>query len=1053
MILTKQNIDKIDIDSIINHLINSKKLNEILFIVPTRRKIRYLTRELISISPDKSAAGLKIETIGSFSQNLMSHSFVEKNLISEETAVLILNQCFKETSLKYFSQYKTQIPFGTLERVKNVISEYKRHGISPRRLKEEAEKLTGAEKIKALDIAGVYKRFQNRLSNINLSEIGDVYLQLNGLSTDEFEKMFEITYPDANLVIINGFDEFTMPETNIINTSAEIKNLELFIVLDYFKYNPTIFSHLDSCHNRFVEKGFKEVTDLSPAREPIFVNSVREHFSLQSSQKQIVKFKNQLTVINARSREEEIELVAKQIKLLLQKNDIEPNRICVVFNLIEKYSPIIRDRLSLFGIPFNLTDRFSLSTSEPIKGIIHLLEIVENDFYYKSILRALGNYFAKIDGIDLSNLLKVSVELKIVSGYTNWLDKINESINELSSNYSDRNDNSGKIASYKQAEKEIQKIKVLLQSFDQKLQPREFTQKLLSLIFQLDFPAKILNASQDMVEKDLKALNTFLTSLKELTEILELESEREVKYDLKFYLNQLKTLTAFSRFNVTEKPGYGVQVTTLNEIRGLKFDYLFICGLNDSDLPTRFSPEVFFSGSFALEENRHQIEQRYLFYQALCAWDKGLFLTYPQFEERKELVQSSFLQDFLKLYSVQIKNEQSFSNTIFSKRELLERIGLMCDKSGETLKFPDEIDINIESISNSINIDSMRREDPFANFQYSGYLEKDIPDDLKERLNEVTKRQFSATQLETYAKCPYKFFLENILRIQTVEEPLEELEAFEFGSLIHSILFEFYSKLKKRGIVLKNCSDEDFTKAGNILFEIASQKFDELSLSSELAFYEREKLLGMDGNKRNSILYKFLQEERSNDDGYIPAFFELEFGKFKNDDTEQIPDKKEIKIADIKFRGKIDRIDLNETNKTLKVIDYKLGGTTPTIEDLKTGLSLQLPLYLFAAKELISAHFKEDFKPTGAEIFSLKYSEKDFGIKSVSLKKKGKKERVEVQIEDAEEMIKICIEMLNTYVRDISKGKFNLSLLNNRESKICRYCDFKKVCRIQDVIS
>ena len=229
MILTKQNIDKIDIDSIINHLINSKKLNEILFIVPTRRKIRYLTRELISISPDKSAAGLKIETIGSFSQNLMSHSFVEKNLISEETAVLILNQCFKETSLKYFSQYKTQIPFGTLERVKNVISEYKRHGISPRRLKEEAEKLTGAEKIKALDIAGVYKRFQNRLSNINLSEIGDVYLQLNGLSTDEFEKMFEITYPDANLVIINGFDEFTMPETNIINTSAEIKNLELFI--------------------------------------------------------------------------------------------------------------------------------------------------------------------------------------------------------------------------------------------------------------------------------------------------------------------------------------------------------------------------------------------------------------------------------------------------------------------------------------------------------------------------------------------------------------------------------------------------------------------------------------------------------------------------------------------------------------------------------------------------------------------------------------------------------------------------------------------------------
>jgi ATP-dependent helicase/nuclease subunit B len=1053
VILTKQNIDKIDIDAIVNDRINNHKINEILFIVPTRRKIRYLTRELISISPDKSAAGLKIETIGSFSQNLISSIIGEENLISEETAVLILNQCFKEASLKYFSQYKTQIPFGTLQRVKNVISEYKRHGISPQRLKEESEKITGAEKLKAIDIAEVYNRFQNKLHKINLKEIGDVYSRLNALSTDEFAKVFKETYHDVNLLIINGFDEFTAPETNIINLSAEIKNLELFIVLDYFNYNPTIFSHLDSCHNRFIEKGFKEVTDLSPAPKPLFVNSIRERFALQSSQKQIDKFKSQLTVIKARSREEEIELVAKQIKLLLQKSNIEPNRLCVVFNLIEKYSPIIRDRFSLFGIPFNLTDRLSLSTSEPIKGIIHLLEIVENDFYYKSILRAMGNYFAEIGGIDLSNLLKVAVELKIVSGYTNWLNKIHESINELESNYGERNDNTAKIESYKGAEKDIQAIKEILRPFDQKLQPKEFKQHLLSLIFQLNFPGKILNSSQDIVEKDLKALNTFITSLNELTEILELEIEGEVKYDLRFYLNQLKTLAAFSRFNVSEKPGYGVQVTTLNEIRGLNFDYLFICGLNDGDLPTRFSPEVFLSGSFAREENRHQIEQRYLFYQALCAWDKGLFLTYPQFEEKKELVQSSFLLDFLRLYSVQNKNEQSYSEIIFSKRALLKHVGLMYDKRGKVLKFPDEIDINIESISKSISIDNLRRQDPFGSFQYSGYLEKDIPDNLKERLNETTKREFSATKLETYAKCPYKFFLENILRIQTVEEPLEELEAFEFGSLIHSILFEFYSKLKKRGIVLKNCSDKDFKKTENILFEVASQKFNELSLSSELAFYEREKLLGMNGNKRNSILYKFLLAERSNEDGYIPAFFELGFGKLNNSNTEQIPDKKEIKIGDIKYRGKIDRIDLNEKNKTLKVIDYKLSGTKPTIEDLKKGLSLQLPLYLFAAKELISAHFKEEFNPAGAEIFSLKYAEKDFGIKPIGLKRKGKNESVEMQIEEAEEMIKICIEMINSYVRDISKGKFNLSLLKDRKDKICRYCDFIKICRIQDAIS
>ncbi|MCU0406865.1 MAG: hypothetical protein MUE64_07840, partial [Ignavibacteriaceae bacterium] len=65
----------------------------------------------------------------------------------------------------------------------------------------------------------------------------------------------------------------------------------------------------------------------------------------------------------------------------------------------------------------------------------------------------------------------------------------------------------------------------------------------------------------------------------------------------------------------------------MNEIRGLNFDYLFIGGLNDGDLPTRFTPEIFFSGSFAREEVQHQVEQRYLFYQALCTWKKKLYLS------------------------------------------------------------------------------------------------------------------------------------------------------------------------------------------------------------------------------------------------------------------------------------------------------------------------------------------------------------------------------------------------------------------------------------------
>ena len=167
MILTKQKIDKIDIDFIIDEKVRKSEISEVLFIVPTKRKIRYLTRELISLSPGKSASGLKIETIGSFSEKLLTEIEGKVDLISEEAAILLLNHSFKRVKLKYFSQYKDQIPFGTLERVKNVISEYKRHGITPERLKEEAENLSGSDKLKALDIAEVFEDYQNTLKRNN----------------------------------------------------------------------------------------------------------------------------------------------------------------------------------------------------------------------------------------------------------------------------------------------------------------------------------------------------------------------------------------------------------------------------------------------------------------------------------------------------------------------------------------------------------------------------------------------------------------------------------------------------------------------------------------------------------------------------------------------------------------------------------------------------------------------------------------------------------------------------------------------------------------------
>jgi ATP-dependent helicase/DNAse subunit B len=48
-------------------------------------------------------------------------------------------------------------------------------------------------------------------------------------------------------------------------------------------------------------------------------------------------------------------------------------------------------------------------------------------------------------------------------------------------------------------------------------------------------------------------------------------------------------------------------------------------------------------------------------------------------------------------------------------------------------------------------------------------------------------------------------------------------------------------------------------------------------------------------------------------------------------------------------------------------------------------------------------------------------------------------------------MIKICLDTVNKFAGDIAEGKFHLTTLKNREAKVCRFCDFKKMCRIQEV--
>ena len=156
----------------------------------------------------------------------------------------------------------------------------------------------------------------------------------------------------------------------------------------------------------------------------------------------------------------------------------------------------------------------------------------------------------------------------------------------------------------------------------------------------------------------------------------------------------------------------------------------------------------------------------------------------------------------------------------------------------------------------------------------------------------TSKINLSASALNTYLECAYKFKLQNLLRVpQTISATKS------YGTAIHKAL-EKFAKLHQthKSIPSKSFLLESFTKA-----------FEQTNIPQS----QREQYFKQ-GLEHLSDLY-----DQHAVHWAVPAHVELTIGQALGS----------IKIDDISINGKIDRVDwVDEKEKTIQVLDYKSGG-------------------------------------------------------------------------------------------------------------------------------
>jgi ATP-dependent helicase/nuclease subunit B len=201
---------------------------------------------------------------------------------------------------------------------------------------------------------------------------------------------------------------------------------------------------------------------------------------------------------------------------------------------------------------------------------------------------------------------------------------------------------------------------------------------------------------------------------------------------------------------------------------------------------------------------------------------------------------------------------------------------------------------------------------------------------------------WSASKINDYGLCPFRFFANNVLNLSPVEEPSEGFVADRLGTAYHEILEKTYRQLKEQGIEL---TDDAIDEAAKIAEKKCEEVLQKLLVDRKI---RRSGLWDFDKSEIKKRIVNLLRSEIYSDDRQAarPLAFEQSFG-LGNQPPLVIGNSEGL----IRICGSIDRID--KTDEGLVVIDYKTSRSPISAREAVEGRNLQLPIYLMAANRVL----------------------------------------------------------------------------------------------------
>ena len=495
-----------------------------------------------------------------------------------------------------------------------------------------------------------------------------------------------------------------------------------------------------------------------------------------------------------------------------------------------------------------------------------------------------------------------------------------------------------------------------------------------------------------------------------------------------------------------------VRALSAPQARHLQSDYCFVLGLGERGFPRLGGeqslleesdrPEMAPSGETLTARGNSLEEEMILFYQVVAGARKQLVLSYPAVDERgQEMLPGSFLlaaRDCFQENGIPLERrtmllDRYLDEVPLSPAEYRVRVAAAWPAGSERLSG----DLFV-SLSDAATLKQSRFEERAFGPNDGMFRDPLLIEWVGKQFG--PKKIFSPTALETYIACPFRFLLENVLKLEPLEEPSEEIEVTRRGMAFHRALARLHTRLKEAGVHGPNDEvKEQVLREMNVVIKEDVARAPSPA-SKELWRLEGQRMLRL-AEKYPEHWGKFREPWLKRGVEPRPHYFEIDFG-LPVPEGQQPQDPLLIRIGEIEVRisGRIDRVDLAEleVGKGFWVIDYKTGRSGHyTGTDLASYKRLQLTLYALAIEEVLLVG--QNARPLGLAYWLV-------GESGPKVALPGR--NVVQWLEDAKRWPVIreqLREWIAKLVANIRRGAFPLA----PRSELCtQTCPFGPVCRI-----